>query len=227
MSNSNDGLSDLIITCFEDLASIKVLPEDVKFADASGTNWTNVPDAYYADRYLISDQGDTWSVKWHSVMNNSCNENGYYSVNLCKDSKVKRVYISRLVLLAFGEDTPENWEELQANHKDEDRSNNCISNLNWLTPKENINWGEHNKKSAESRSGQHRTEEQKEKMGEAHKGKGTVKVISVNLEDNSYLEWDSIREAAAVLGVDPGNISACCRGKRYSLNGYTFKYKEA
>lgn len=60
---------------------------------------------------------------------------GYHCVTLRYDRKVKVYRIHRLVIEAFGEAQP--TIEHQVNHIDGDKSNNCIWNLEWVTPKEN------------------------------------------------------------------------------------------
>lgn len=60
--------------------------------------------------------------------------NGYHYVCLAANSKVKRVSVHSLVLMAFVGPRPMG---MYGCHKDGDRSNNHISNLKWATPTEN------------------------------------------------------------------------------------------
>lgn len=63
---------------------------------------------------------------------------GYCSVVLCKDGKKKMYKVHRLVAMAFLSN-PHNLPEV--NHKDENKKNNCVDNLEWCTPKYNTNYG--------------------------------------------------------------------------------------
>ena len=65
-------------------------------------------------------------------------KDGYCSVALSKDGKIKRYKIHRLVAQAFLQN-PDNLP--QVNHKDEDKLNNSVENLEWCTAKYNINYG--------------------------------------------------------------------------------------
>jgi hypothetical protein len=60
---------------------------------------------------------------------------GYHCIALRKDNKVKVFRIHRLVIEHFAEKQPS--KEHQVNHIDGDKSNNCIENLEWVTPLEN------------------------------------------------------------------------------------------
>lgn len=62
------------------------------------------------------------------------NGRGYKTVDLYKDNKGKRVYIHRLVVEAFIGDIPPG---MVVNHKDFDRSNNALENLEIVTYSEN------------------------------------------------------------------------------------------
>ena len=63
-----------------------------------------------------------------------CNTKKYYRLGLCKDAIQKPKYIHILVAQAFLGDKPDGFE---CNHKDGDKSNNLLSNLEYITPKEN------------------------------------------------------------------------------------------
>ena len=68
---------------------------------------------------------------------------GYCAVVLCKDGKKKMYKVHRLVAMAFLRN-PHNLPEV--NHKDEDKKNNCVDNLEWCTSLYNINYGSHNER---------------------------------------------------------------------------------
>lgn len=63
---------------------------------------------------------------------------GYYQVTLIKDGKKKHYRVHRLVASAFLEN-PFNYTDV--NHKDENKTNNHVDNLEWCTRKYNNNYG--------------------------------------------------------------------------------------
>lgn len=63
---------------------------------------------------------------------------GYFCVDLCKQDKRKTVDVHRLVAEAF---IPNPKGKPQVNHKDEDKKNNVVENLEWCTCAYNINYG--------------------------------------------------------------------------------------
>ena len=73
--------------------------------------------------------------------------NGYYAVSLSKNHKHKIFLIHKLVAQAFIKN-PNNYKCI--NHKDENKSNNYIDNLEWCNHKHNNNYGNHNKRIAEA-----------------------------------------------------------------------------
>ena len=111
------------------------------------------PVKYYEGSYEISNYGRVKSIertvykqdgvtvcghiKEHYVTQHD-NGHGYLFVNLWKNNKSKREYVHRLVALTFI-DNPDNLP--QVNHKDEDKQNNCVENLEWCTQKYNNTYG--------------------------------------------------------------------------------------
>ena len=213
-----------IIKNFEDLKLLKSIPLDTVF-EFDGEEWKNIPYPFYADRYLVSDSGKSYSIKWHSIMRNHPNDKGYFGINLCKDGVFKRKSMSRTVALAFIEDTPENWQELDVNHKDENPANNTVDNLEWVTHEQNCNYGHHNERIAASRKGRKMTAEQRARMSELHRGRGIKAVVQMDRNGNPIAENESIKAAAEALNIDPGNISSACRGYRPSAGGFLFAYR--
>lgn len=70
----------------------------------------------------------------------------YYYVELNKDGYAKKYSIHRLVGQAFISN-PENYPCI--NHIDENKLNNNVENLEWITVKGNVNHGTRNKRSSE------------------------------------------------------------------------------
>lgn len=130
------------------------------------------------------------------------NRSGYWIVMLRKNSSYKGMLVHRLVAQAFIPN-PDNLPFI--NHKDENPANPIVTNLEWCTPKYNINYG-------------HCVE------------KGTLskyrKVIQFDMNMNEIKRWDSLKEASAFINRAQQNISRCCRGKCDSCGGFKWKYDD-
>lgn len=72
---------------------------------------------------------------------------GYYKVNLSKNGQVKAFKLHRLVADAYI-DNPEGFRDV--NHKDENKENNCANNLEWISHKDNCNYGSRNQRISEA-----------------------------------------------------------------------------
>lgn len=86
--------------------------------------------------YEVSNTGFVRNANTYYILKNRITKNGYCQVSLKDDitGKFKNQYIHRLVALAFIEN-PE--DKVYVNHKDGNKTNNNISNLEWSTPGEN------------------------------------------------------------------------------------------
>ena len=89
------------------------------------------------DRYVKGRYGNLRFQKG-GIRKTTCNSRGYPAIALCKDGKYKMFNIHRLVAKAFIPN-PDNLPEI--NHKDENKENNCVDNLEWCTRKYNMNYG--------------------------------------------------------------------------------------
>jgi len=90
------------------------------------------------------------------LMSGTDNGQGYLIVGLKKDGNRENHYIHRLVADAFCE-RKENCEVI--NHLDHNRRNNCASNLEWCTQKDNVLYSAHlmrkpRRKCAETNTGE-------------------------------------------------------------------------
>ena len=92
----------------------------------------------YEGLYQVSNLGRVWNVKLQRYLKGSYDKDGYIRVNLtAKNGKAKIERVHRLVALAFL-DNPNNYP--QVNHKDENKQNNCVSNLEWCDAKYNTTY---------------------------------------------------------------------------------------
>jgi len=87
-------------------------------------------------KYIIFSEGKVFSFAKDKLLSVFDNDRGYLGVNLWNGTKSIKKYIHRLVALAFIPN-PENLPDV--NHKDGDKSNNTLDNLEWCTNQENMN----------------------------------------------------------------------------------------
>lgn len=125
-------------------------------------------------------------------------KSGYLSVQLCKDGKLKRLYIHRLVATAFIQN-PQGFRCV--NHKDEIKQNNCVENLEWCTQKYNNRYGKNAPAFA------------REKPVVQKDDSGTI-----------IRFWKCATEVERVLGIKHQHISHCCIGTREHCGGYRWEY---
>lgn len=90
--------------------------------------------------YYVTEDGHVWSSKTNKFLSEHNDKNGYKKVRMsCLDlepGKTHTFSVHRLVLENFN--PIEGMEELQVNHKDGNKANNSLDNLEWMTCFENI-----------------------------------------------------------------------------------------
>lgn len=143
-----------------------------------------LPIAGFEGLYEVSNLGRVKSLE-RTVINNGGKQirhekilkqnltNRHRSVVLCKDGKTYPRLVHRLVAIAF---IPNPDSKPVVDHIDTDTENNCVDNLRWATVKENCNNELTRKHSSEAKAGhpywgRPLTEEEKEKISKANKGR--------------------------------------------------------
>ena len=86
------------------------------------------------ENYTITETGEVFNTDTNRALKGSIGEGGYKYYRLSKDGKKKMFYAHRLVAEAFL-DNPKNLPVV--NHKDGNKLNNCIENLEWVSYSEN------------------------------------------------------------------------------------------
>ena len=98
--------------------------------------WKAIPG--YEGLYEVSNMGNVRNVRRNTLLRLSKDCYGYIQVSLYKNGRRTGLRVHRLVAEAFIPN-PDNLP--QVNHKDEDKSNNRVDNLEWCDSKYNLNYG--------------------------------------------------------------------------------------
>lgn len=170
----------------------------------------------YEGLYQISTYGRVKSLG-NGVSNNSCcrilkdiKSNGYHNINiiLYKKSIPTTYKIHRLVAASFFPKL--NCDLNEVNHKDENKSNNRVENLEWCNRKYNVNYGTRIKRVVKANTN----------------GKCSKPVIQYDLQGTYIKEWDSLNEIERILGFSHSLICNYCNGKRKTAYGFIWRYKK-
>ena len=165
------------------------------------------PVRNYEGLYEVSNLGRVKSLNYkrtgkERILKAGKSGNGYLQVNLYKDGNREQPLVHRLVATAFL-DNADNLPEV--NHKDEDKTNNCVENLEYCSRLYNMNYGTGSKRSAEKRS---------------------KPVFSVDKKSGLIMWWESAKEAERCTGINNGNIINCCQGRQKSAGGHIWFYTD-
>ena len=181
--------------------------------------WKDIPG--FEGQYQASTYGRIKSFARNSNGNilSPRNIKGYYSYHLSKNGIAKNYSGHKLIAQTF---LPK-WSKecIYINHKDENKRNNVVWNIEYCTPWYNTNYGTRNKRVSEKMTN----------------GKLSKSVLQFDLEGNFIREWPSLMEIKRQLDFNITNISACCRGIvrksgngceyiTHKVNGYIWKYKD-
>lgn len=158
----------------------------------------NISETIY-ENYYVTDKGVVIShniqTDKYIILKQSADRSGYKHVIFKVNGKRLSVNVHRLVLSTFN--PIEDADKYQVNHIDENKSNNCIENLEWCTP-------------------QYNTEYSQGKQVACYKYPSMEYVATFN----------SAHDAARQLNLLQGEIVNVIKGRRNQkqTKGYTFKY---
>lgn len=179
--------------------------------------WKDIPN--YEGLYQVSNLGNVRRIKkWCGNKNTKIykedntiikkhitNKPKYYFVVLSKNSIRKNVRIHRLVAQAF---IPNPNNLPQVNHKDGNKLNNCVNNLEWCTNSYNISHA------IKNGLWEHRSDNVRKS------------VLQYDKNYNFIKKYNSLLEAEKETGVSNGNISNCCKSKSKTAGGYIWEYSQ-
>ena len=176
--------------------------------------------------YQVSNFGRVKNLNYRNTgrerfMTPSKDTHGYFQVCLSKNKETKNYRVHRLVAETFLPN-PENKPYI--NHKiegDEGKKINMVifnedgtinkerTTIEWVTAKENNNYGTHNERVAKANIN----------------GKRSKRVLQLTLTGELIREWPSTNECER-NGFNRGHVADCCRGERKSHKGFRWEYKE-
>lgn len=178
--------------------------------DLPNERWKDIKD--FEGFYKISDYGRVKSLKRTTtkehILKIYYTERGYCRVNLCKNNNKKNFFVHSLVMKTF--DNNHYDIVLQINHKDENKANNCIYNLEWCNNVYNIRYG----------TGIERSKQKKYKS-----------VIQYTMLDEFVSTYESIQKASIVVTTKHNKsgvryISDCAKGYKSLYMGFKWKFKD-
>lgn len=135
---------------------------------------------------------------------------GYLQVGLSKNGKSKSVHIHRLVAATF---LPKPKNATQVNHKDGNKKNNNLQNLEWCNSSEN---GLHSYRALGNKAWH---------KGKQGKNTPTSKpILQKTLNGKVVKRWDCGLDAVRDGGFESSCISRCASGKQKNHKGYRWEY---
>lgn len=165
----------------------------------------------YEGLYQVSNEGRVKSLNYKRTGKEKTlcpkkHNKGYLQIQLMNGDRNKTYTIHRLVAEAFIEN-PNNYPCV--NHKDEDKQNNNVDNLEWCTQKYNMQY-------YYIRNGV---------ITRNHKcTKWTQKVVQLDNEGNAIRYWDNVAQIVKENRYNNTSIVECCNGKRKSAYGYKWEF---
>ena len=153
------------------------------------------------DRIIKMYNGGEW-VRKGAVRRTTLNHSGYLRLSLCKEGIQYPFTVHRLIAKTWLEN-PENLPEV--NHKNENKIDNRVSNLEWCDRGYNIHYGT---------------------FGDRVSVSNSRPVTQYTLEGDRLMTFYGSREAERRLGITNQSINLCCLGRRQQAGGFRWKYAD-
>lgn len=169
--------------------------------------WKDIED--YENLYQVSNLGKIRNSKG-LIMKQKPSKDGYVRILLCKNGHYTAKYVHILVAKAFISNPN---CKAEVNHIDANKSNNTVSNLEWVTRSENHFHA--------VSKGLKPINPTKGKYGKDNPC--TKPLYQYDLNENFIREWSSREEAAEYYGCIPNSISRCMNGVRKTCKGFIWK----
>ena len=194
--------------------------------------WKDIKE--YEGLYQVSNLGNIKSLRRNKLIKYSKDNKGYLRTSLAKNGINRTVKVHRIVAQAFinnDENKP------QVNHKNGNKTDNNVENLEWVSNQENQNhsWNTGLRKKGKEHWSYGKIPPQLAKVigcgknnpnynNRGVKNPLSKKVQQLDKENKIIKLWYGIAEASRELKICSNTISLCCKGKRKTAGGYKWQY---
>lgn len=137
------------------------------------------------------------------IMTPRVSRDGYLAVHFGRGNNF---FVHRLVANAF---IPNDKNFKEINHKNENKKDNRVENLEWCDRKYNCNYGARNKRIS---------------VSHINNPLLSRRIVQKTIEGEYIKEYPSMMEVERQYGFRQGNISKCCRGLKKTAYGYKWSY---
>lgn len=161
----------------------------------------------FEERYEVSNKGRIKSLNYNNtgearLLKNSISNTGYYVVMLYRDGKAKRKFVHRLVAETYLPN-PNNYPII--NHKNENKLDNRVYNLEWCTYSYNLSYGT---------------------CIDRRVDKMFKKIAQYKYDGTLVRVWRSAADVNRFFNTNPSEIHKVCKGLREDYYGYIWKYAD-
>ena len=154
------------------------------------------------------------------IMKFKTDKDGYLCVKLCNNGNQKHCHVHRLVAEAFI-DNPDNYPMI--NHKDEQKQNNFVGNLEWCNAQYNNTYG-HRLEIAMPKTHAKGSCSPRGRMLMSYIGRSRNKRCASYFDGVLVNEYLNITEAGKSVGIKPVKIAMCCSDGLKTEDGLEWKY---
>ena len=159
-------------------------------------------DTYiYGEQYQVSNFGRVRNKITGHILTPQTDNKGYLRVRMSLHDRKATAKVHRLVAIAF---IPNPENKPQVNHKDTNKHNNSVENLEWVT------------------NGENQIHAYKTGLNYVTGRAGRKKIPVFMMDDYGHTvkKFNSIAEAGRITGIEKNNIVKVIKGERQKAGGY-------